>query len=385
MKIIHCVTDAVFIDGVIQSFNDVLGAEHNKYVCFPEQKTGFSIRYAKRGNQIVVSNRNSALEYVHQENPDVLILHNLSSFPIEQLSKVRKGIKVVWFAWGYDLYSPFKGHKPFIPVNLHHTLTQKAYDKDYRNRLRLSLKYFRWHCLGYDRIVEEGINRIDYFSGVIPWEYEMMRSNRFFRAQKVDFSYCENSNEACQENLNDLAFTGNNILVGNSDTYTNNHLDVFEELKKQDIKDKKVIVPLNYGGPKRYRDEVLAVGKAYFKDQFVPITDFMPLNEYNQLLASCRYSIFCLERQQAVGNIRVALWNGHTIFLSKTSPLYNHFKQQGYRVFSIQDDLHLISSDHLLSDKEIIANRKIRLSNDAREVHYAKIKKLYNLLASEKI
>ena len=54
------------------------------------------------------------------------------------------------------------------------------------------------------------------------------------------------------------------FLIGNSGDPTNNHLDVFDFLKKHDIGNRNIYVPLSYGGSKRYREVVKDVGVRTF-------------------------------------------------------------------------------------------------------------------------
>ena len=48
----------------------------------------------------------------------------------------------------------------------------------------------------------------------------------------------------------DTSNSGNNILIGNSRSYANNHLEIFSILSKFNIANRKVIVPLSYGNMK---------------------------------------------------------------------------------------------------------------------------------------
>jgi hypothetical protein len=63
---------------------------------------------------------------------------------------------------------------------------------------------------------------------------------------------------------------GNNILIGNSSSYSNNHLEVFEHLKTFDLEDKKLIVPLSYGNPLLSK-QLLSRGQSFLKNNFYPI------------------------------------------------------------------------------------------------------------------
>ncbi|MDZ7680670.1 MAG: hypothetical protein U5J63_02895 [Fodinibius sp.] len=45
----------------------------------------------------------------------------------------------------------------------------------------------------------------------------------------------------------ELRASGSNILLGNSSSATNNHLEAFELLQNLELRDRKVVTPLSYG------------------------------------------------------------------------------------------------------------------------------------------
>ena len=383
MNIIHCVGDEKFIDSVIDVFERFKGEHTNRYVFFPENKVGQSFRFVKRNaDKVAIVSRSKALSYIHGTPCNVMVMHNISTFPVEAMAKVDRRIKLVWLAWGYDLYGSVKGHKPFIPVRQFRPLTQQALDRDWADRIRMFAKRSRWRLLSYGQMLEAGVARVDYFSGVIPWEYEMMTRNRFFHARRVDFTYFD-LNPAADEASSAPANTQNNILLGNSAGNTNNHIDVLEQLSHYNLGDRKVYVPLSYAGRQHYIREVIKAGRKYLGDHFVPMNTFIPLPDYQKIIASCGYAIFAIERQQALTNIWMAIDNGLTVFLSSQSPLYQHLCQQGYHLFTTQDDLPMIAEGRHITDKEAHDNHLVKLRYDSQERHIQKIKDFYHFLEGE--
>jgi len=383
MNIIHCIGDEKFIDGVIEVFNRFQGPHTNRYVFFPENKVGKTFQFLKRhADQVVTVDRHQALAYIHETPCDVMVMHNISTFPVEDMVKIDRRIKVVWLAWGYDLYASIKGHRPFIPIPQFRPLTQQALDRDWPDRIRMFAKRTRWRLLSYGRMLEAGVARVDYFSGVIPWEYDMMRRNSFFHARQADFTYFSLKPQDEAEHEPSVNFNGN-ILLGNSAGNTNNHIDVLEQLSHYDLGERKVYVPLSYAGRKHYIKEVIKAGRKYLGDHFVPLNTFIPLADYQQIIASCGYAIFAMERQQALSNIWMAIDNGLTVFLSKQSPLYKHLYRQGYRLFTTQDDLHMIAEGRHISTMDAYENHQVMLKYDSQERHIQKIKDFYRFLEGE--
>ena len=107
---------------------------------------------------------------------------------------------------------------------------------------------------------------------------------------------------------------GLNILLGNSADPSNNHIEALEHLlpfKDQAI---KIYAPLSYGDQKHAK-KVVNQGKAWFGDKFVPMTDFMPFEQYLEFLTSIDIAIFNHQRQQAMGNTITLLGMGKTVFM----------------------------------------------------------------------
>lgn len=168
---------------------------------------------------------------------------------------------------------------------------------------------------------------------------------------------------------------GQNILLGNSASETNNHLEMFGILSKHDLKSRKVIVPLSYGNSE-YRLNIIDAGKRVLRDAFVPLVDYMPLNEYSSIMASCSVVIMNHLRQQALGNIGTALYQGAHVFLDPSNPAYQFFKEKKAVVHSTQNLL----SDSLpltgLNDEEISQNRAVLESFWGQEQVRANVKAL---------
>ena len=119
-----------------------------------------------------------------------------------------------------------------------------------------------------------------------------------------------------------------------------------------DLTGRKVIVPLSYGDVPGY---ILQEGKKLLGDYFMPVVDFMPLDDYNRLLMSSDVFIYGNYRQAAVGNIVVALYIGAKVFLNKKNPLYSMYKERGYKFFSLDELEEKIN--YQLTDEEIENNR----------------------------
>jgi len=134
------------------------------------------------------------------------------------------------------------------------------------------------------------------------------------------------------------------ILAGNSASPANNHEQIFEKLRPYRDQNIEIIVPLSYGDP-IYAERIIELGYETFKEKFKPITAFMPLPDYLQLLSKIQIAIFAHLYQQGTGNAVSLLTYGTTVYLRKESTLWNYFGEQGIRVFDFDSfELKLMSS-----------------------------------------
>ena len=156
----------------------------------------------------------------------------------------------------------------------------------------------------------------------------------------------------------DKYVSGNMIMVGNSCSYSNNHLYAFKHLEKLDINQKKIVVPLSYGGDTKYRNHVLREGNKIFKDRFKPLLDFMPLNDYNNYLLNSPICIYGHWRQESIGNIIISLYLGAKVFLSKKSPLLSKYRKLGIYIYCLEE-ITQSDIDHPLTEEQRDENRRI--------------------------
>ena len=173
---------------------------------------------------------------------------------------------------------------------------------------------------------------------------------------------------------------GKNVLIGNSTAYTNNHLDIFNALANFDIGSRKIIVPLSYSPNPRYVNTLKKKGNSLFGENFMALTDFLPLDEYNKILKSCGFCIYGIERQQAMGNLNNILFFGCKLFLYKTSVLFKHYRNIGVKVFSIEDDLISEKAFEPISYDDALHNRLIIRSSMLKEVMLQKLFNIYKLI-----
>ena len=324
------------------------GRVENTYMLIGEKR---KLRYLKYSDVKYVS-RKDALDVI--DRFDVVVIHSLPAIPIEIVSKIRRGIKVVWFAWGYDLYE-----KPYdiIRVDLLGPETKKHTKYD---RFRCNTN---WWILRNKAIVATHLkgclSRIDYFSGVFPYEIDMVKSaHPEFRALPLDFYYGAKNFFVPEMPESKIIHGKRDVIIGNSANPTNNHLDVLKSISSiYHDADSKLVIPLSYGGTSDYVSKVERAAEKIAPDRVISLKTYLPLNNYLSLISNCRTAVFAHERQQASDNIFLQMIYGARVYMSETSAAYHYLKGIGLKVYSLQQNISLFNEE--MRDEDIINNREI--------------------------
>lgn len=355
IKILHLIHDDKFFDAVFELFN-LVGC-HNKFVILSKP---YLLKYIKKVQYVdFIPIGSDEYNEIFKNQIDIVIVHFLHSYYKETIIRFKEqnNAKLYWSSWGGDFYDlinfPLYQSKT-QDINSKFELLKKA---DTSNHIIFIKKIssFTKSLFVKEHTLLDAINCFDYCSTVLPNEFELLKRYSWFRAKQVLFNYpFPEDFDFEKKNV----ISGNSIIVGNSYTWTNNHAEVFDSLKRLSLGNRKIIVPLSYGLDYKTYPWLLNLGVSYFGENFIPITEFMSLSEYNKLLSSCSISVFNTERQQALGNIVLLLYQGAKVFLSENSPTYQYFKNNGVFVFSVQSDLNDLNINTTLTSHEIEINRQ---------------------------
>lgn len=360
-KILHIVPDHnKFLKDAFDMFNSIPGIENECWVVKKKAvpPINLNIESALGVDYITFIDR-----CVNSNDYDIVVIHNLFSLPYNLISSINPAIKVVWLSWGMDIYDYRFPEYPLI--KLKNTIKDEKIKFffsnifDYRYYKQLLSKLVR-NKLRPRNIFNKALSRIDFYSGVFPLEWELISRNKCFMAKQFHFNYSNPSSQFTQENIyTDLDCKRTSIQVGHSGYRFLNHRHVFKLLSKLDIDNSKILVPLSYSpSGEKYTKSTIQDGYRFFGDRFEPLTDFMPYNDYNNLMKSVKVAIFDIERQCAVGNCLIAIWNGAKVFFPKNSLNFRYFSEIGVKVFTIEDGLTSTELQTELDSKTIMENRQ---------------------------
>lgn len=384
-NILHIAGDGKFVDLTFERFEEVNPGK-NKFLIFSGAASLSSIRktpFSTFSRRSILGRdfTRSLLKY------DMVIIHNMHDYKLQLLARTTEVIRFVWIGYGGDYYGLIT-HGNFS--ELLKPKTKLLYDQKTKSVRRLIMnrtkQFVKKAVLGYEDVnaIEVINNKILYFSPVTYEEYELVKkSNPDFQPQYISWNIGTTEDDLIKDIKDKVASEGN-ILLGNSATYENNHLEAFDLIKELKLDGRKIITPLSYGdGGAFYRETIMSYGKHFFGRNFVPLIDFLPLEQYMELIVSCTVCIMCHLRQQAAGNIYTMLYIGAKVFLDIKNPLYTCFKKLGISIFPLEDLREEI--DTKLTMAEIAKNREILVNNWGREAIYNKTKNLIHTVMSSPI
>ena len=292
-----------------------------------------------------------------------VIFHSLflsSQQKLLVLALIPENMPIVWRGWGFDYYGFLEanGLRLLLPE------TSSLIERPVVSKRVLVKQFARTLLKAIIPIADEQhvnnkfIARVNYFSCCVPDDFDALkRVLPGFKAQFLPLNYYSTEDVFLRGNsLQDLS--GKDILLGNSSTPANNHIEAMRVLSKLGMQSRKVIVPLSYGDM-RYQEKIVQVGRKLLGESFVPLTDYMSLTEYNQTVSGCGNLIMNHIRQQAMGNISAALLRGGKVFLRPENPIYKHYIRMGVKLIPYTDDITIADLDVPLNKEDALKNKEI--------------------------
>lgn len=363
MKILHLIIDHQVIERTLGVYEKVFG-RCNDVLFFGSPV--FKHLHKYKGSPVVLKNQGMKIGkkfdfsgYTH------IIAHYLTMDMIDFIKSAPMNIHVCWEVYGADLYNQF-----LVPNGFELFYTDPMeYDKYrvFRRRLPFLFKLaleIKGHKYQFDfqinkqfNYISQRINSIQHGCYYDAAFIEQYASKKIHSYEVFNYSLSE-----VLGNLKETSFfDGDTIMVGNSASYSNNHLYVLNLLKEMELNNKlRFILVMSYGGSKQYISEVENAYNSFFPQKVEVLTDYLPLRLYNRLFLSVKSMIMSAWRQESIGTIIMGFYLGIKIFMSEKSPLYKWFVDCGFKVFAIEtakgEDL---DTPLLLKDKQ--QNRKLVL------------------------
>lgn len=369
-RILHIAKDEKFINGAYYLFEKAFPGQNEYVIVKPSGDP--PIRFLN--THLVVNAKfevtsSATLSRLTQmsDQHQVTVLHGLSDVNLTVFNKSAWQERFMAVVHGAEIYNSGILNNTLMGPRTKaiYELTQKNNFYDVLKEIYRTIRYRNNHD-DIEVNVPALIFEIKNFGSLPGFTYDQLIESELYHpsVQRIPFTYYPI--EYVVKN-DELRASGRHIFLGNSSSATNNHLEAFELLQNLGLGDRKVVTPLSYGCPK-YAKAIIKEGKKLLPDNFMPLTSFLPLEEYNKIISECGIVIMNHYRPQAVGNIITSLYLGAKVFLNDTD-VYRYFKQLGCHIYLIDKDLKSSKEPFvLLNENQIKENRTILKNTLSAEV-----------------
>lgn len=375
----HFFLHVLFDEKVVNSFISMMET------AFPNESTYLIIR--RKGKPNRVESGENIVSFDEKSNDLKHFLSNISVYKHVCLHAMG-GYKfyqyinhtsISWVIWGGDLYEPLLESKGY----------ENYYDKEQQYKVRAGrMPVWLYKLLvtlrdsGSVKRMEKVINKLSYFITDNGCDEDVF--NRYFGDKNITFPGTINYypiENLIDESKREKECYGSAIWVGNSAAANGNHVWVFEKLKNfsDDI---KILTPISYGDV-RFVKFIDNEGRKILGDKFVPLKDYLPVNDYYSKFLQANAFIFGHFRQCAVGNILMAFYFGGKVFLSNRNPLLSMYKENGFTVYSIEDDLTEKFAVLPLDKDQRKRNRELVLSIASYESSMNQLRNVFGRIKSD--
>jgi dTDP-N-acetylfucosamine:lipid II N-acetylfucosaminyltransferase len=349
--ILHLIPDEKFIDASRDLFEEVAPGLH-RYVLLTDPSQ--PIKYIRTFEPERSSPIDLFATAASRTALQAVFVHFLDREARAALAKVPRHVPIVWFGWGRDYYHLICGrHHLFRPCTLDF-LRRSRRDQPRLSRAEQLLMVVErtagqraasagdrlhqfWQQLR-DPICNDRrlLSRVRYFVPVISDDWDLIEARHtWFKPEVIQWNYpCL---EEVIEQVDECGGTsGDNVMLGNSATPENNHLDVLPELSPLMQNGGRILCPLSYGDA-AYGDMVAGEGHRLYGSRFTAIREFLPLIDYLAILRSCSTVVMPHLRQQAMGNIFMMLYAGAHVVMDSRNPAFRFLRRMGLPVAELSD------------------------------------------------
>lgn len=364
-EILHLAQDEKFINAANYLFEKAFPGA-NRFVIIKPQANP-KTKYIKDNDSIDLQYEIRSSDTLDRllkisDDHEVTVLHGLDKLKGALYLESDHKKRFMTIIYGAEIYN-----EKIIENELYGHETRKLYESLQKENIIDAFKdvYRKLRYSDYNDIRDVNLKDILYkikvFGSLPSFSYQKLIDKGIYNpsVKKIPFTYYPI--EYIIEN-EDLRANGRDILLGNSASATNNHLEAMKLLNRQNLKGRDIYTPLSYGR-KKYANAIISEGRKNFPERFKPLTEFLPLEKYNEIISRCGIVIMNHYRPQGMGNIIASLYMGAKVFLNDTAA-YDYFKNLGCHIYLVNKDL--IKDEHafeLLTDEQVNHNRNV-LSNE---------------------
>lgn len=358
-KILHLAPDEKFINAANYIFEKAYPGSNTFLII--KGPANPPLKYVKQEEnfEIIVPVKET-LEWILKKAKgyELVVFHGLDTLKAELFLRDEEKQKYAVILWGAEVYNENMLQKNFLgnkTMELHKKLSSIPLSEKFKNIYR-AVRYGK-QTGGAAASFKKVIASMPNIGTLYQEEFNFYKNGKLIQpdANFIPFNYYpfEFVFKGPQQKVK-----GNNILLGNSASSTNNHLEAIDILSGISLGGRQVYIPLSYGD-NRYAKAISGYAAQKLPQNNKPLKNFLQLHEYNELVSECGIVIMNHYRQQAVGNILASLYLGAKVFLNNTT-VYEYLKRIGCLVFLVDEiEKNGAQALQLLSDAEMEYNRQI--------------------------
>jgi dTDP-N-acetylfucosamine:lipid II N-acetylfucosaminyltransferase len=329
---LHIVSDSKFSNTFYTNLHEIGLLSNNKIIARSNQKSlsyithpvPFASLYSREFANLAGDTQQYEQVFIHQFSP--LMYRWVARHQFTKLN---------WMVWGGDLYN-----LPFVDQDFYEPQT-RAYRRVHPSRenflylLKLYLTNLPFRRQAYAKV-----------ACLYTWmhsEFKFAMQNIKGLEAKYEFFFYEN--QVPYQNLDVVRRTATKndrlrIVVGNSATPTNNHIDAIERISASGLQ-ADLIIPVGYGEPNYV--EFLKKNTDFYTNGSIEFVErFMDFNDYVQLLSNADALVMNHIRPQGYGNIFMMMYLGKPVFLNAKNLSLSDLNSAGLQWFPLTDLAKLV-------------------------------------------
>jgi dTDP-N-acetylfucosamine:lipid II N-acetylfucosaminyltransferase len=296
-----------------------------------------------------------------------IFLHGLHEIFLPIIDLVKKDdVKVYWIFFGIEVFK-----LPSIEEKLYLNQTKKYILQNSNKYLRFSLNpiQLRRNIINYygnkkksknwESTLMQIIAQVDYFCHFIKEDFDKYIQPLNPQIKFIEWSYyrpflIDHKVKSSSKETKKL-----NVLLGNSASIFNNHLNALDDIYNKFGSDINLYVPLSYAGSDKYINEVCSKGKLLFNQNFNPLLSFMDKKEYFEFMSKIDFAVYYNIRSQAGGNIFWLINNSKAIIMNRESTMMSFLTRIGIKIYAMDSFLYTKE----LFDKKVLTNNYIEFND----------------------
>lgn len=377
LKVIHIHTDYKFVN----DSNFFEGDLFDNQIIIIQNKEPYNGSF--KGKALLLTSKFNDVNKIINicKNANLVVLYDLDIIKCRIALSLSQDVKIAWRFFGYELYGKRVDIFASEKSNL---LNQDQIIIKYLKTIYHYLKYKK-HKDNPNKLFIKGIKKIDYMLVLSKEEYEFLSKfwpeiPEFIPLPHIFFDKSITLPNVDAKNNNSKP----TIIIGNNRSFYNNHLDIIELIEKKSNKTNyNFTILFNYGPVNKYTK---AVKKAIENKQYYTlIENFIPPDEFEKFYQNISALVINGYRQMAGANIFLALQNGVKVYLNKRNVFLQWLKNEGFKVYTIEDFVKDLTNNNLKGDKtlaEYNLKQLVEFSGKYTKDDFQKI--VYNKIANIK-